>query len=309
MKVITSLKDFVSPGETVVTVGVFDGVHVGHKAVISKVVSKAGTLGLASAVITFDPHPAKVLRKKAFAPSLISLKHRERLISELNIDLLVIIRFTRAVSDMSPADFVKKVLVDKLKAREIYVGENFYFGKGANAGAPELVKSCEAFDLKAGIVRSVRIAGHVVSSSLIRKTITAGRLAEAKKYLGRPVSILGTVVSGSKFARLLGYPTANINPHHEVMPPFGVYAVMVNFRGTLYKGILNIGTKPTFFSPRDKEPNIEVHIFGFNERIYGKDLEILFVRKIRDERRFAGPEELARQITRDALIAQKILAS
>jgi len=292
---------------SIVTIGVFDGVHIGHRKVIKAVVRRARSLRLKSIVVTFDPHPLKVIRPKYKVPSLISLDHRIRLVKELGADTVAILRFTETVADFRPEDFVKHILINKLGAREIFVGENFYFGKGARADAETLKAVAGNLGIKVRIIKPVRIDGRIASSSAIRRLILKGDIRKAARFLGRPVSILGTVVSGSRFARVLGYPTANINPHHEAIPPFGVYAVMVNYNGRLYKGLLNIGTRPTFFSPRDKEPQIEVHIFGFNKSIYGRDIEVLFVKKLRDERKFASEKSLIQQIKKDEKAAKQIV--
>jgi riboflavin kinase/FMN adenylyltransferase len=292
---------------SIVTIGVFDGVHVGHSVVIRKTVARAKALGLKSMVITFDPNPAKVLSKPAKTPSLISLEHRIRLIGEMAPDHVAVLRFTKKLASLSPEAFVSNVLLAHAGAAEVYVGDNFYFGNAAEAGTEELQKLGARLGFKVTVVNAIKIGTNRISSSRIRKLIAGGRLQEAEKFLGRPVSVLGTVVSGANLARELGYPTANLNPHHEVIPPSGVYAVMVRYGGKLFKGVLNIGTRPTFYAPRDREPAIEVHIFGFGKRIYGHDLEVFFIRKIRDEKKFSGKESLVRQIKKDKKSALSIL--
>jgi riboflavin kinase/FMN adenylyltransferase len=295
------------PKRSVVTIGVFDGVHLGHRKIITETVSTARDLGLKSIVITFEPHPMKVLKHGHSVPSLISLEHRIRLIKELGVDKIVVINFTKSVAGLSAETFIKNTIIKRLGAKRMIVGENFYFGRGAKAGAGTLEDIGKLVGVSVKILKPVKKAGRVVSSSVIRRLILAGRLDEASDLLGRRVSILGDVVSGSKFARVLGYPTANINPHHEIIPPFGVYAVKVRYGGKSYKGLLNIGTRPTFFSSHDKEPDIEVHIFGFNKNIYGKRIEVFFIKKLRNERKFANKEGLMCQIRRDAKAAKQVL--
>jgi len=308
MKIIHSLRHIKIPTcGSCVTVGVFDGVHSGHKKIISRVVAAACVSGTKSIVITFDPHPAKVLNPKSKTPSLISLGHRIRLIESLGVDILVIVKFTKTFSDISAEEFVKNVLVEKLRMRQIFVGENFYFGKDAAAGVAALKKLSRRFKFKVITISPIKVAGHIVSSSLIRRMITCGDLHDAAKLLARPVSVLGTIVKGYGLATELGFPTANINPHHEVVPPCGVYAVMAHLDGRSYRGVLNIGLRPTFYSSRDEEPTIEVHLFGFKGDLYGKDIEVEFVEKIRDERKFASKEALIKRIRADAVLAQKIL--
>jgi len=331
MKVIRGLKHLKRPSRgSCVAIGVFDGVHIGHQKIIKAVVQAAREKGLASIVLTFDPHPSRILRPDSKTPSLISLDHRIKLIEKLGADILIVLKFTKAFASMPAEKFVKNILINKLGAREIVVGENFYFGRGGGSGARALTSlraspEGERSNLKkrllrrpfrpirndgrlqVNVIEPVKIAGSIVSSSRIRKLIIEGILREAEILLGRPVSVLGTVVSGARIGRCLGYPTANINPHHEVIPPSGVYAVKAGIDGRLYGGVLNIGTKPTFYAPRDMEPAIEVNIFGFNKHIYGRDIEVRFVKKLRDEIRFRKIEDLVAQIRKDTALARKIL--
>jgi riboflavin kinase/FMN adenylyltransferase len=310
MKVIRGLRALDMRGAgSVVTIGVFDGVHVGHARVIGLVVRRARALGKKSVVITFDPHPARVLGLSGEVPSLISLGHRMRLIGELSPDYIVVANFSKALASAKPADFARSVLASKAGASEVYVGDNFYFGRGGLAGPGELVRLGRQFGFRVRIIPAVKVGRRRVSSSLIRGLIRSGKLGEASGLLGRPVSVFGTVAKGASIARELGYPTANINPHHEVTPPSGVYAVIVKYGARSYGGILNIGCRPTFYAPRDAEPSIEVHIFGFRKKIYGKDLEVFFIKKIRDERRFSSAAELVRQIRKDEHLAHSTLHS
>ncbi len=283
-----------------VTIGVFDGIHIGHKAVIGRAIEASRKNGLVSAVLTFDPHPLKLINPSSNVPNLISLDHRIRLIENMGADLTVVLDFTKPVSRLSPEDFVSDILIEGMNAKEIYVGENFFFGRNAEAGTRELAEIAGRYGVKVEVVRPVRRLGVIVSSSAIRRLILNGNIGKAALFLGRPVSVLGTVVKGISLARELGFPTANINPHHEVVPPGGVYAVRVKVADTLKKGVVNIGLRPTFYSSRDLEPTIEVHIFDFNERIYDQDLEVLFIKKLRDEKRFDDKKALIRQIRQDA---------
>lgn len=295
-------------GNSVVTIGVFDGVHIGHRAIIDKVVRRARAAGLKSVVVTFDPHPVKVLNPNHFVPSLISLKHRIELIGGLGVDQVLVMKFNKSLANLSAQKFVDDILIKKLHASHIVVGEDFCFGKGASTDAHKLETLCKERMLSVDIVRQVKKNSQIISSTLIRRMIIDGNLQVASRLLGRPFSILGTVVKGTKFARLLGYPTANLNPHHEVVPPVGVYAVKVIFKRKVYDGVMNIGVRPTFYNyGHDKEPEIEVHIFNFHERIYGRDLEVIFVRKIRSERKFNTIDSLIEQIKKDSDEAEKLL--
>ena len=307
MRIIRGLRNLKRPiMASAVTIGMFDGVHVGHRKVIADVVACARDKGLEAVVVTFDPHPSKVLSPSKNVPSLISLDHRLDLFKRLGVDTAMVINFAKPFARMSPENFVKKILVDKLGARFIYTGENFYFGNSASAGSGVLNRIAAPYGVKVISVKPVSIAGEAVSSSLIRKYVTTGKLKKAERLLGRPISILGTVIRGARFARMLGYPTANINPHHEVIPPAGVYAVKVRIDNVVRGGVLNIGKRPTFYAPRDEEPEIEAHIFNFKSRIYGKDIEVYFVRKIRNEKRFKDARALINRIKKDTGLALQI---
>ena len=310
MKIIRGLRHLKRQSkDSVVTIGVFDGLHIGHRTIIRKTVAAARKAGLASVLVTFDPHPAKVLRSSRKVPSLISMEHRIRLIEELGVDVVLIAKFTRSFSKMASEKFVKSILVGKLRMKEIYVGENFYFGRGAGGGTKSLRRIAKRYVFRATIVRSVKSGGRVISSSLIRQLISEGKLREAARLLGRPVSVLGTVVKGSGIARGLGYPTANVNPHHETIPPRGVYAVRARYGKKEFRGILNIGFRPTFYSSRDEEPTVEVHLFSFKGNLYNKDIEVYFVKKIRNERRFRSKARLIGQIEKDVKIAKTMLSA
>lgn len=291
-----------------VAIGIFDGVHVGHKAIIERCVKKAKRLHLKSMVLTFYPHPLKVISPKQ-APLLVSsLSHRLSLIKKIGIDEVMVIHFNKSFLRLTPAEFVRKILVDKLQAKEVFVGENFRFGRGRRAGARQLSALGRRDGFNVNIIRSIRKKDRVVSSSLIRSLITKGALEDAETLLGRPVSILGSVVKGLSRGRQLGYPTANVDPHHEAIPPSGIYAVKVRLKDKSYGGVLYIGKCPTFKDLEHlKEPRIEVHILGFKGSLYGKDIEIHFVKRIRGDKKFRTKELLKNQIALDEAIARKLL--
>lgn len=295
--------------KTVVTIGVFDGVHSGHKRILEKAVAIARRAKAEAVAVTFNPHPLLVLSKKKAPPSLISLKHRLGLIRDVGIDRCIVIDFTKKFAGISPESFVKDILVKRLNAGWIVVGEDFCFGSKRRGEADFLARKGRELGFSVTTVRTLKYKGFAVSSSLIRRSIQAGRLEFSSKLLARPVTILGTVVKGNRLGEIIGFPTANVNPHHEVVPASGVYAVRVKIDRKNYGGVLNIGTRPTFYGPgrKDKESTIEVHIFDFSKRIYGKVVEVIFVKRIRSEKRFANTEELAEQIKKDVKQAKKIL--
>ena len=291
--------------KTVAAIGIFDGVHLGHRRIISAAVRAAKESGGRSIVITFDPHPLKVLRPHKPIPSIMSTVHRVRLIRELGADSCSVIRFTKKFSNLKPREFVKKMLVDKFRVSDLFVGSNFVFGKG-NAGDTALLKNLgREYGFKVTVVPMVKVGGKIVSSTTIRNLIIRGNLSEASHMLGRPVTVFGTVVSGAGRGKLLGYPTANINPHHEAIPPSGVYAVRVRLGNKKFGGALFIGHRPTF---GEREPVIEAHIFDFRSVIYGEDIEVAFIKRLRGVRKFNSHEKLVEQIKKDDALARLILS-
>lgn len=279
------------------TIGVFDSVHLGHQKILKKLVREAAKEKRNALVITFHPHPRKILNPRITVPFITSLEHRLRLIEEMGVDFLLVIKFTRSLARMNAADFIKKILVHNLNVKTLVVGENFLFGKMGSGNFNLLRKKARAHGFRLFGVKPVKIKEAVISSTRIRRAIEKGDLKNASLMLGRPVTVLGTVVKGRRIGRRLGFPTANIDPHHEAIPPSGVYAVHVKVGNGAYKGALNIGRRPTF--GKDIEPGIELHILNFKKDIYRKDVEIIFKRKIRNEKKFSSVEALRNQIKKD----------
>ncbi|MBU4312039.1 MAG: bifunctional riboflavin kinase/FAD synthetase [Candidatus Omnitrophica bacterium] len=299
MKKISNLYKLHNPAAAI---GVFDGVHRGHQKILKRLVREAALSRRKSLVITFFPHPRRVLDPKSNVPSLISLGHRIRLIKDLGVDLLLVVRFKKSIAMMTPEDFIKKILTQKLNIKSLVVGKNFLFGSKGKGDFHSLKKLSKVYGFKLVGIEPVRLKGETISSTRIRKKIEGGDLKNAALMLGRPVTVLGTVVRGRGIGKKIGFPTANIDPHHEVIPPSGVYAVDVEIYNKNFRGILNIGTRPTFSG--DIDPSIEIHIFNFKNKLYGRDLEIIFKRKIRNERRFGSIEALQKQIKLDILRAR-----
>jgi riboflavin kinase / FMN adenylyltransferase len=299
MKVLVGLKAPLNIRDAVVSLGVFDGVHLGHRRILSESVRKARSIGGKSVAVTFYPHP----RGKK---SIFSLEHRLRVIAETGIDLCLVLEFGKSLSQMSAQDFVRRILVSKIGARHVYVGKNFHFGRGASGDYRTLAAfgSSLGFSVKAFDV--IKHRGIAVSSTHIRDLIMKGRLAQAAKLLSRPVSVFGTVIHGIKLGKSLGYPTANLDPHHEVLPPRGIYAVWVFLRGKKFPGLCYIGPKPAFAKSRQPKENIEVHILKFNKRIYGSNLEVQFIKKLREVKKFSTPQALSTGIKQDLIRAKAV---
>ncbi|MBU1932951.1 MAG: bifunctional riboflavin kinase/FAD synthetase [Candidatus Omnitrophica bacterium] len=287
--------------KTVSAIGVFDGVHRGHQKILKKTVALSSKMGMRSLTISFHPHPREVINPDLKIPLLTSTAHKHNLIEKIGMDLLLDLKFTDSLARMNAEDFVRKILMEKLDIRALVVGKNFLFGSKARGDFKLLKAMSERYGFRLFGVEPLRINNAQVSSTTIRRAIERGELRTASLMLGRPVSVLGTVVRGRRVGRELGFPTANINPHHEAIPPSGVYAVNARVSGKTYGAILNIGTRPTFNIK--KEPTIELYIFNFNRDIYGKDVEIMFKDKIRDEKKFSSAEALKKQIKKDILKA------
>lgn len=304
MKVFYGLNKFPRLSNAVVALGVFDGVHIGHRYILRSAVSKAKAVKAKSVVVTFFPHPQR-------NQSLYSLAHRLKLIGSLGIDICLVIKFTPKFSRIPAESFIKDVLVDIIGAKYIFVGKNFRFGKLAQGDWKLLNNLSILYGFKLNAFKVIKAFQKPISSTCIRKLILQGKLSKAQKLLQAPVTVLGTVIKGISLARKLGYPTANINPHHEILPPSGVYAVKVILGKKTYKGICNIGKKPTIPANSKKkiDKHVEVYIFNFKKNIYGRDLEIKFVSRIRKEKKFPSLQDLQNQIKKDVLIAQKILSS
>jgi len=307
MKVIYGLDKIKKIRKAVVALGVFDGMHLAHRYILNEAVKKARRSRGNSVVVTFYPHPQK-------EKSLYSLEHRLRLMAELGIDICIVIKFTRAFSRITAVKFIRDILVGKIGAEFVFVGRNFRFGFEAAGDYKLLEKMSAIYNYSVRVFDIISAKYGRVSSTYIRKLVTSGNLKAAQELLLKPVSVLGTVIKGISLARKLGFPTANIDPHHEILPPSGVYLVKVIFKGKIFNGVCNIGSKPTVSENKkttggERDKHVEVYIFNFNKNIYGKDLEIQFVRKLRNERKFSSIKLLAEQIRKDISLAKKILSS
>ncbi len=308
MKIISAPGDIktVKFERSVIAIGVFDGVHLGHKYLIRKMVVKAKALKVTSIVITFFPHPIHVLQPKIRLPLIVSLKHRLNLIEDLGTDVCVVIPFTKKFSRLSPRQFIEKHLVKKYHPREVFIGSDFRFGQGRRGDLILLKQNGNRFNFKVNIVPSVLLGSKVISSTLIRRLIEHGRLNLASRLLARKVSILGTVSRGYSRGRLFGFPTANINLSQEVIVPRGVYAVKVILGDKAYYGMANIGIRPSF-NEHNELMNVEVYIFNFRKNIYGKEILVEFLKKIRVEKKFPAQENLIQQLKKDEILARKLL--
>ncbi|MFH1692633.1 MAG: riboflavin biosynthesis protein RibF [Candidatus Omnitrophota bacterium] len=291
--------------DKVVAVGVFDGVHRGHQLVLRSVVRDARRHGLRSVVVTFASHPSHYFHPKEKVPALTSLEHKLFFIEKEGIDICYVIDFNESFASLSPEGFIKKTLIDKIGMVSLYVGEDFLFGKGVKGDCKVLEKLRDKFGFRLHVLKHLGLRHRIVSSTLIRNLIKSGRLDLASFFLGRRVSFLGEVVRGEGRGGFLGFPTANIRPHHEVLAPDGIYVTFAFCQGRVFRSLTYIGKKPTFRKKRNVR-SIEVYIFGLNKNIYHTPMEVRFIKKIRDDQKFSSQEALVAQMKKDVFAAEKI---
>ena len=306
MEIIRSEKDlnrsFRNP---VLTIGNFDGVHLGHQAIFRRVLEKAGEISGESIVYTFDPHPVEILAPERKPLLITPLEERLHLIEEQGIDVTICAPFTERFASQHPEGFVKNILYDQIKIRHIFVGHDFTFGRNRRGNIALLIDQGRKWGFQAEMVEAVRLEGKVISSSRIRELVARGETGEAARLLGRPYALFGKVIHGhGRGSRKLGFPTANLKPVGLLFPKPGIYAVWAVFAGQRYAAVANLGWNPTF---QDQKFSIEIHILRFNRDIYGEDLRVEFVERLRDEAAFRGAEELIAQIKKDIARAEKIL--
>ena len=294
------------PGPVFLAIGVFDGVHLGHQAVIRRALDDARSAGGTAVVVTFQPHPLRVTRPDDAPRLLTSTAHKARLLEQLGVEELLIVPFTLEFAALPPEDFVLELHAACAPLREICVGHTWEFGKG-RAGNLSLLKTMGdqlGFD-EVGIA-AVEIGGEIVSSTLIRAAVEAGDLDQAARLLGRTFTILGTVVPGDQIGRTLGFPTANLGTHNEQFPPNGVYAVEALCAGKTFPGVVNIGVRPTVPGATGQRL-LELHLLGFSGNLYGQDVEVAFRRFLRPEQKFPGLDALKTQIACDVSHAREVL--
>ncbi|HQG54771.1 MAG TPA: bifunctional riboflavin kinase/FAD synthetase [Thermoleophilia bacterium] len=301
MQVVRALGSL-SPQPRAVAIGTFDGVHVGHRAVIGEAVARARARGLTSAVLTFDRHPLAVLDAAHQPRLLTTAAEKERLIAALGPDELVVVPFDEELAELSPAAFCRRVLRDALDARIVVVGENFTFGAGGRGDAAELARCGEAYGFESVTVSLLTGNGRPISSTRIRRLLREGRLEEVRAILGRPPSASGRVVPGMCRGRTLGMPTANVDVEAgTVFPGRGVYAARACVAGRWFRAAVNVGHNPTFHDRGEETTHVtvEAHLLGFKGDIYDEDIRLDFLHKLRDERRFATVAALVAQMQAD----------
>lgn len=292
------------PRGVVATIGNYDGVHIGQRAVLDLVRERARDLGVLAAVVTFDPHPIHVLRPEIPVPRISTQAQKEALLDEAGIDLVAVIRFTPEFSQIPARSFVRDFLHERLGAREIYVGSRFAFGHRRGGDLSLLQQMGRSYGFDAFAIEEVYLEGEAVSSTRIRRALLDGDVALAARLLGRPYQMTGLVARGNQLGRGLGFPTINVAPDNELIPRDGVYATRVGLPGmATLRGVTNVGTRPTLYETWDRV--VESHILDFEGDVYGERVELGFVERLRDERKFAGMMQLAEQIARDVAQARR----
>lgn len=298
------------PGEsafsrTVVTIGNFDGVHLGHRAILERVRQRAREVGGQAVAVTFNPHPVKVLRPEVNLPLLTTQDQKLKLLTDAGLDAVVVLPFSLSFAALPAREFVRQYFCERLRAREVVVGHDYCFGRGREGNIDLLREMGAVHGFTVQVVWAVEVQGAVVSSSLIRAMLRLGKVTEAGRLLGRPYGVTGRVVQGKgRGAKLLGVPTANILTPNELLPASGIYAVWVSRGDAVLPGVANIGTCPTF---DNAELSLEVHLLDFSGDLYGEPLEVQFVARLREEQRFSSLEALAAQIHADIAVARQVL--
>jgi riboflavin kinase/FMN adenylyltransferase len=294
------------PGGSTVTVGSFDGVHLGHQAVLREIARRAGAAGRASVLVTFEPHPLEVVNPRAAPPLLTTGPERREFLAQTPVDYVLFLRFDRRLAEYRPEEFVRRVLIGRCGMRELVIGHDHGFGRGRSGDVDTLRRLGVEDGFEVDVVAAVDVGDQHVSSSRIRRAVAGGDLDTAARMLGRPYSVSGQVGQGERRGRLLGVPTINLAdvPPQKLLPPDGVYAVRVEWRGGRAGGMMNQGPRPTF---DDGRRSLEAHLFGFEGDLYGEWVRIEWVERLRDVKRFASVEHLQQQLERDRSRALAVL--
>ena len=303
MKVIFDPEEPIE-NSTSATIGNFDGVHVGHKKILSAVKEEAKQQGISSCVITFHPHPQKVLQNIDI-PLLVPIKERLKLLEKEGVDVVACYTFTKDIAKISAQDFVTDILIGKLNLKHLIVGPDFSFGRKREGNLDLLNKMGKEYGFDTEVVGTALIDGEIVSSTSIRNLLREGNVVKAGKFLGYNFYIEGQVKEGERRGRQIGFPTANLDTDWAILPKVGVYATVAHVDDRKIHSITNVGYRPTF---GHNELLVETHIFDFNEEIYKKRIKIEFVDRVRDEQKFGGPQALVEQIKKDVERVKVILS-
>jgi len=293
----------------ILAAGFFDGLHQGHRKVLRKTITRARKTGGKAWILTFDTHPLKILKPGTAPLLLTSNRHKLKLLERLDLDGCLLMPFTHELANLKPVDFIKRLRTCMPTLTEVFIGKNWRFGKKGKGDAALLSKLGREMDFRVTVILPVLRKKEVISSTRIREEIMSGNLAEAAALLGRRFSVLGTVTRGRTVGTKLGFPTANLQSHDEVLPQLGVYAVTALLDGEILDGVLNLGVRPTFGKKENANPQLELHLFDFSRELYGQNIEVSFSRKLRDEQLFSSEQGLRKQIALDIRNARAVLAA
>ena len=296
---------FGAGGRTVLSIGNFDGLHLGHQKILRMVLARARAIAQTAAAITFDPHPMKLLRPDNAPRMIETLSQRLAGLEQIGLDAALVLRFDRALSLLSPEDFLQRILIERLHVSAILVGANFCFGHRGAGDVRLLTHFGKEHGFDVETVSPVEILGTLVSSTAVRNAISDGRVGEVVPLLGHPFSLTGGIRAGAGRGRTILFPTLNLVPEQELLPKLGVYATEAILEGKVFRSVTNVGTRPTFDG---HGVTVESHLFGFDEQILEGAMEVRFHARLRDERKFSGAEELRGQIARDIVAAQEYFA-
>lgn len=298
MSIIRNSATFTTSKKTIVTVGTFDGVHLGHQEIITQVVEKAKKSGLASVLLTFDPHPRKVLQPNAPMPLIQTLEERAATLERHGLNHVVVHPFTKSFSQLSAAAYIEAILLKLLNTKEIVIGHNHRFGKNRAAAVDDLEHFGNIYDFSVTQINPQQLDNISISSTKIRTALSAGDIATANAYLGHPFTLTGTVIKGHKKGRTIGFPTANISVENpdKIIPKEGVYTAQVNIANKWYLGMMNIGTNPTV---NGQQQSIELHIINWSGNVYDQRLQVALLDRVRDEVKFDSMADLQLQLEKD----------
>ena len=288
---------------TVLTLGVFDGLHLGHQLIVKTVVDRARAINAVPTVITFEPHPRAVLHPESAPPLLQTFDQKMEALGVLGIEQTIIIHFDQAFSEIRAEDFLRDVVAERLQAREVHLGRGFFFGHNREGNIELLRRVSGELGFLADEVPEVRLRGSRIGSTRIRELLLAGHVNLARRMLGRPYGVEGPVVRGDQRGIKLGFPTANIRPHNRVIPRAGVYVTASLLGGRWCGGVTNIGVRPTFGEHADS--SIETHVIGWSGNLYGDVVRVRFLHRLRDEQKFASVDQLKSQIAYDVARARR----
>lgn len=306
MTVIHNITNYSSKKPSILTIGTFDGVHLGHQKIIQTLVAKAREKKYVANVLTFFPHPRKVLQKGNNLFLIDTLNEKEQFLKKLGIDHLIIHPFTPEFSKLSSLEFTRDILVEKLNISTLYIGYDHRFGHNREASVDDLIDMGKIYGFEVEVIPAQTVDEVTVSSTKIRSAITAGDFEKVNQYLGRYFEFSASVIHGDQLGRTLDFPTANlaVAETYKILPPKGVYLVKVIFKGKPLFGMMNVGNRPTL---KGKQLTLEVHIFSFNQTIYGEELTVYVLEKIREEKKFESLVDLQTQLYLDQELCNKIL--